>query len=481
MIRKIAIRNFMSHKDTVVELSDGVTVISGPNNVGKSALVEAIRCVCENPPAAFVLRHGAVKAVVEIELASGEVIRWERKQGSSVYRIIGPDGKEQVYAKTRRVPEDVQRLLRMGPVETDGGRLDVHLAHQKDPIFLLDESGSKIAGFFAASSEAEYLIRMRQALKDKARFYRGKKSDLEREVELCESLLKAYKPLDRVEQELARCSITYEKILERERKIEELQALITEVERLKEKVDECLNQENLLSRLREPPEVSNTGELALMVSELDRLSLKSDTLFREIDLLKSVSSPPELKDSTLLAAFIGEMNELEKRLGFIERVLEHLNRLEAPPDLIETSSLDSLCFEMDELERREERLINFLKVCSTLRDLPEFKPPDPLYQTVKELKALVDRERNLENLISALDVLTSPPEIRDVKALVDFVDELESLAGRVRDLDRVLAECDERLVSKREEIARYLREIGVCPVCRQVIDLEHFLQETHDD
>ncbi|MBM4287752.1 MAG: hypothetical protein FJ135_06335 [Deltaproteobacteria bacterium] len=43
MIRKIRIQNFMAHRASEIELSPGVTVITGPNNIGKSEIVEAIR------------------------------------------------------------------------------------------------------------------------------------------------------------------------------------------------------------------------------------------------------------------------------------------------------------------------------------------------------------------------------------------------------------------------------------------------------
>ncbi|MEJ5349733.1 MAG: hypothetical protein WHS46_13720 [Desulfosoma sp.] len=47
-----------------MELHSGVTVLTGPNNTGKSAVVKALRCVSENPPSAQLSRHGATKAVV---------------------------------------------------------------------------------------------------------------------------------------------------------------------------------------------------------------------------------------------------------------------------------------------------------------------------------------------------------------------------------------------------------------------------------
>ena len=41
-IRKITIEDLMSHKHTVLEFADGITLLSGDNNCGKSAVVVAL-------------------------------------------------------------------------------------------------------------------------------------------------------------------------------------------------------------------------------------------------------------------------------------------------------------------------------------------------------------------------------------------------------------------------------------------------------
>ena len=41
MIRRITLINFMSHVNSVIDLADGLTVLVGPNNSGKSTLLQA--------------------------------------------------------------------------------------------------------------------------------------------------------------------------------------------------------------------------------------------------------------------------------------------------------------------------------------------------------------------------------------------------------------------------------------------------------
>ena len=70
MIKKIVIDNFMAHERTELELGPGVTVLTGPNNTGKSAIVEALRCVATNPTPKYYIRHGAKEARVTVDRKS---------------------------------------------------------------------------------------------------------------------------------------------------------------------------------------------------------------------------------------------------------------------------------------------------------------------------------------------------------------------------------------------------------------------------
>ena len=68
MIRRIVLENYMAHVRTVIEPADGLTVLVGPNNCGKSAVIHALEMICYNHDAAdFAIRHGTKKATVTVE------------------------------------------------------------------------------------------------------------------------------------------------------------------------------------------------------------------------------------------------------------------------------------------------------------------------------------------------------------------------------------------------------------------------------
>ena len=57
MICKIVLSNFMAHTKTELELADGLTVLVGPNNIGKSTVAVALKILARNSNSNFVMQH----------------------------------------------------------------------------------------------------------------------------------------------------------------------------------------------------------------------------------------------------------------------------------------------------------------------------------------------------------------------------------------------------------------------------------------
>ena len=83
MIQRIHLHNFMSHADSVIELAEGLTVLVGPNNSGKSAVVEALRTLCNNESGKYAVRHGERECSVAGATDDGHRVEW-RRSGNTV-------------------------------------------------------------------------------------------------------------------------------------------------------------------------------------------------------------------------------------------------------------------------------------------------------------------------------------------------------------------------------------------------------------
>ncbi len=132
MLEKLLIQNFQAHSRLCINFDKGVTTIVGPSDVGKSAILRALRWVCLNTPGgdAFV-RTGTKGAVVRLVI-DGHTI--ERRRGGDVntYRLDDDEYK----AFGRNVPDPIAELLNTGDVCWQG---------QHDPPFWFAETAGEVS------------------------------------------------------------------------------------------------------------------------------------------------------------------------------------------------------------------------------------------------------------------------------------------------------------------------------------------------
>jgi len=142
MIKKLRLKFFQSWKDVELIFKEGLNIIIGSSNSGKSALLRAIYWVIENRPSgnSFVnhsqLKNGNIEGevFVEIETEKGVVKRSKNKNFNGYFI-----NDKKLEAIGLSVPEEVERFFNFS---------EVNIQKQLDSPFLLSQSGGEIARFF---------------------------------------------------------------------------------------------------------------------------------------------------------------------------------------------------------------------------------------------------------------------------------------------------------------------------------------------
>jgi len=97
MVKKISrvnIKNFQSHKDTEVNFDD-FTVINGPTDNGKSAIIRAIKwCLYNVPDGTNFIRYGEDIASVTVHFNNNSSVTRVRGKKENYYILTDEDGKE---------------------------------------------------------------------------------------------------------------------------------------------------------------------------------------------------------------------------------------------------------------------------------------------------------------------------------------------------------------------------------------------------
>lgn len=164
-IASLQIENFQSHKSTTIRPAPAghLTVITGPSDSGKTAIIRALRWLYFNTPQGTdFIRVGARETSIILTLADGtRIIRSRSRGNKNVYEIIPPNGEKQTFAGFGvNVPLEVQQATGVRPVQIGDLELNLNLAEQLDGPFLGKSisagARAKVLGKLAGTEEVDY-------------------------------------------------------------------------------------------------------------------------------------------------------------------------------------------------------------------------------------------------------------------------------------------------------------------------------------
>jgi hypothetical protein len=207
--RHLRLVDVQGFADATLPLSPGLNALTGPNNRGKSTVVRALRAVFYGEARDSLVRAGAAAARVEIGVAGGRTLRFvrqPRRTPVNLWSLHEADGRlveangTRLETGGRTVPAWVERLFGIRRVED----LDVHVAHQKFPVFLLGEPPAKRSAVLAIGQEGAYLRDMQAIHREGVTRDLQRVREGEREVATLREQLAAFADLAPLAADIAR-------------------------------------------------------------------------------------------------------------------------------------------------------------------------------------------------------------------------------------------------------------------------------------
>ena len=178
MAVQVRVQNFQSIADASVSI-DGLTVVTGANNSGKTAFMRAIRGVFTNAPPGPLVRHGCAHLSVALTFDDGTSVLWEKgwekpgRKGKTINRYT-VNGK-QIATVGRGVPPEVESLG-VREISAASDRVWPQIAQQFDgTLFLVNRPGSAVA---EALSDVERVGALSSALKASEKDRRSANAEL---------------------------------------------------------------------------------------------------------------------------------------------------------------------------------------------------------------------------------------------------------------------------------------------------------------
>ncbi|WP_417391920.1 AAA family ATPase [Gimesia sp.] len=434
MLKRITLHNFMSHSHTVIDLSPGLTVLTGPNNCGKSAFVSALQILADNTSGDFMVRHGEKECRVIVETDDGHTIEWKRKKKTVSYNIDGVD----FHRLRNSVPDQLHEILKLSKVKAgDADEFDVHFGEQKSPIFLLGDRGSRAARFFASSSDASVLIEMQKLHRSKVKAAQQEYQRQQNELKQAEIALELLKPIPDLENKLELLNLSYESLQKEQQQIRNLEVFIQEFQQSEKRVSRLSDTVTTLNILPESLQQENEQPLAILTQRYVAIEYKTRVKQLQISALQTLTVPPSLQETDQLEKMIREMFSLEQVVKSASATGDCLKQLSEPPHLAETEPL--------------QKIIQKLALSEEL--------------------TRIDRQES-----RVLESCLPPPELTNLQKMEQLCQQWEQAAVQFNAQRSLHEKCESEYESVRSQLLKWVEENPSCPTCGAELEPDQFIR-----
>ncbi len=480
-IRSVRLENVMAHSDTLITLGQGLTVILGKNNVGKSAVANGIIALARGDSDETMIRHHMKDSRVTLQIENGLSIEYRRTRKSEkgykvFYTLI--DKNEEPLKSTNggtSPPDWVNEYLKLNLTEDMDG-LDPFLLTQKDRTFLLNRPKTKRAHVLSIHMGDDVLQSMFK-LENK------KISELTDEVKAGEKILHFfYRTIE--------CVSKFEDIIGSHKAVDELVSIADEIKELKMLFDQYQRWEKLNAKQKTYERYHDS-----LSSDVELEDTVLQDLYQSHDNLKACKNwfygiaKQNLFDSRFVVlneidtpdtSYLNEADDLltkcqkwfhtQKKQTAYENTINSFKDIEIP-DISEATTLDPLLEKYGQWKRAVSASEAYAKV-----NLNEILVPETDF--LSEMKNLLDiysrwylSKHSTEAYAKfyAREKTIDVPEVLLTPELIDGYQKWQALVVEGKNIDDSIKKEDTVI----KDIEREQETIKVCPLCET--PLEHGL------
>lgn len=465
-IEEVTIEGYQSHVNSTFRLSPGLTVITGPSDAGKTAIIRALRWFAFNEPTGEAFLHtirnadGSIKeaadrVTVSVTFDNGVTITKTRRKGKTTYTHSDyPNPWEKA-----EIPPEIKETL--GLLKQSYGDFEtcLNFAFQLDAPFMLSETASVGAKVLGKLAGTEIVDRSISEVNKKTHKTRTDISYADKQIGEIDVSLTEYFDLDQHDTLLTAAEAAFKKLKEDQGRYTELVALMDTY------------QENTERRITFFDEVERLAGVVAASALISTIQWEQEKIEKLEEL--NVGFWKAVKDQDELLKVIRLTRNLEDLQAFLMEATEKQERYE------ELTSFKCQIYRIQRDIRETLALITKLKQAVELRPLL-----DTVEGELKELDALKDvnrrfREANVEEkgLRDKVSSMGNTAALQDILEAVNRKYEQMDSLKRVnavytsRQLSHIAARKQlEACTKDLEETEKELHDAweaagGVCPLC----------------
>lgn len=471
-IVRAVIDGFQSHAHTELAFTDGLNVIVGPSDQGKSAALRAIRwCLYNEPRGTEFVRNGTRNCKVALTMSDGaEIVREVQvskagKAERNQYTVALPGQAPQVFEGFgTKPPAEVIAAHGMPEVKLDTDKaMTLNIASQLEGPFLLSETGS-----FASKALGRLLgvHVVDAAIRDTQRDSKGVKAEVGRQKADIERIEAELKPFDDVGEQCVR-------VTEAERLLGEINAAEAESLHLQTTADKLRNLSERMATVQatiaRTTRAAEAGPLLAQAEAHQRDCTGLQTQRSRLERIATDLAATERKAARLAGApdaldLLFEAARIEAELRDLRRINSvkakviaqwtptraRLKRYEGAPAAIAV---------LDQAEAAAQELAGLSRMRDTLQRIETDRQRVFLAITTAEAK------RGATSLLEAATVAQ-----QEIATLTGYQTKLATMEARIDMQAETVAEITARHKDATERHTKAIQGIRVCPTCHKPID-----------
>lgn len=467
-LKTVILENFQSHKYTSIHFDEGLNVILGPSDSGKSAIIRGIKWALYNEPSGdYFIREGETEASVTLIFSDNTKIKRRRTKSKNSYILHKKNGEEIKFEGFGiSVPEEIVEEIGITKIRLDSDESNaINLGEQLEGPFLLSEKTSTRAGAIGRLIGVNIID---DALKETLRDVRNSsntKRITEERITKIEDELKGYEYLNDLEVRLE--------------KVEELRNKISEQAKRRETLINCLKRYDLLNK-----ELLETKDRVNQLKDVDTIEPLIQKVEKHMDNFKYLN----IKRTQ----YINYQNDIYKgtslinRLDGIDRVSEIINKSNAL--FLGANNLQRIKTNLDIIIKEKnisENVYNRLdKIHEVDKNLASFeKKPAIISKLIQLGNDYKDNQNNLKagndfiQKFNGLDL--SESLYKDMNHRMNKLTKLLDISSKMKVLEINYKEEKQEHLKLIEDIRMQLNnyrdllnKIDICPFCLSNIDQE---------
>ena len=473
-LKTVILENFQSHKYSLINFDEGLNVILGASDSGKTAIIRGIKWALYNEPSGdFFIREGESDTSVTLIFNDNTKLKRSRGKSKNSYTLYKKNGEEIIFEGFgTRVPDEIIEEIAIKKIKLDSESTNaINIAEQLEGSFLLSEKTSTRAGAIGRLIGVNIIDdALKETLKDIRNLSNNQKlteikiSKLEEELKEYEYLADLRTRLERAETLKAIIDKKYDrrkKLESHYKKYKDLKNELTEINLQLAKLGNVEDADPLIEKIEKS--ISNFKYLNIKRAQYTKykqdidintklkISLANiydidDILENSKDILNSIKKYTDIgKKISIISDEKTIIDDVYNRLDKLNQVDRILSSFEEKP--IEISRLtklrDAYNLNKGNLKTGSEFVSRFDKIDES----------ELIYKKINSISLKLIKLKEISNKIKGLDAAS----IAEKKGLQKVNKEIDIHLKKYKDL---------------------LVEIEICPFCLSNIDskkIEHII------